>query len=612
MKRKSLFCIICLSGLLLFSCGKPNPPLSLHPENPHYFLFRGNPMVLIGSTEHYGAVINLDFDYIIYLDELKAKGLNVTRTFTGIYFEPKEAFGIARNTMAPVSGKIICPWARSNQPGYVGGGNKFDLNKWDEVYFTRLKDFIAEAGKRDIVVELDLFSNYYDTIQWKLSPLHYSNNCNQIELIDDHKEILSLRHPEILEIQKKMVEKILTELNHFDNLYYEICNEPYFGDINALNAWEDQMTSWVAEIEKDLPVKHLISQNVGNVSKKISNPHPAVSVFNFHYAKPPITVAMNYGLNKPIGDNETGFNDIEDVHYRAEAWDFLVAGGALYNNLDYSFTTDNEDGSFVIPPGQPGGGGVALRNQLKWLKEVFNEIDFIHMKPANELIVNPPNDLTSVRVLAGEGKQYLIYFNNTQLLNYSLRYSGYITVPVSGKYRFYTLSDDGVRLSIDNNQLITNWTSHAATADSAMIELTGGIKYPFRLEYFQGAGGAALSLNWIIPGKDKEPVPVSAFSAAESSIPGLLAEKFSDIELQNKVAGMIVTTVDAIGIRQKASDSVNSSVISLMIPEGSYSGAWIDTKTGVRSGFRLNDHAGGSINLSVPEYTDDIVLLIKR
>jgi len=65
-------------------------------------------------------------------------------------------------------------------------------------------------------------------------------------------------------------------------------------------------------------------------------------------------------------------------------------------------------------------------------------------------------------------------------------------------------------------------------------------------------------------------------------------------------------------LKGESSDNVNSSVISLMIPEGSYSGAWIDTKTGVRSGFRLNDHAGGSINLSVPEYTDDIVLLIKR
>jgi hypothetical protein len=37
--------------------------LQLHPENPHYFLWRGHPTVLITSGDHYGAVLNLDFDY---------------------------------------------------------------------------------------------------------------------------------------------------------------------------------------------------------------------------------------------------------------------------------------------------------------------------------------------------------------------------------------------------------------------------------------------------------------------------------------------------------------------------------------------------------------------
>jgi len=44
------------------------PPLALHPDNPHCFLFRGKPAILVGSGEHYGAVLNLDFDYIRYLD----------------------------------------------------------------------------------------------------------------------------------------------------------------------------------------------------------------------------------------------------------------------------------------------------------------------------------------------------------------------------------------------------------------------------------------------------------------------------------------------------------------------------------------------------------------
>ena len=410
MKNKTFLLIFLL--LMHYSCKDEYAPLSLHPDNQHYFLFRGKPEVLIGSTEHYGAVMNLDFDYVRYLDEISARGLNITRTFSGIYVEPQGAFGIARNTLAPGPGKFICPWARSNEPEYAGGGNKFDLTKWDPEYFARLKDFIAEAGKRNIVVELDLFSNFYDTIQWKLSPLYYSNNTNGFKPVEDQREVLSLRHPRLLKIQEDMVKKLLEECNSFDNLYYEVCNEPYFGDKEALDAWEKHMTGIIDGIEKGLPRKHLISQNIENFSMKVENPHPAVSIFNFHYAQPPVTVEMNYGLNKPIGDNETGFRGIEDAHYRTEGWDFMTAGGALYNNLDYSFTADNEDGSFAVAPGQPGGGGEKLRSQLSIIKRVFGEIDFIKMKPVNYTLQPVLPERATVRILAEEGNQYLVYINN--------------------------------------------------------------------------------------------------------------------------------------------------------------------------------------------------------
>lgn len=47
-------------------------PIHLHPDNPHYFEWRGRPTILSASGEHYGAVLNLDFDYGRYLDELMA------------------------------------------------------------------------------------------------------------------------------------------------------------------------------------------------------------------------------------------------------------------------------------------------------------------------------------------------------------------------------------------------------------------------------------------------------------------------------------------------------------------------------------------------------------
>src|SRR6188768_3948822 len=117
--------------ILLAAATAHAAPLALHPDNPHYFLFREKPAALITSGEHYGAVLNLDFDYVKYLDTLAADGLNLTRTFSGAYVEPQGAFNIAENTLAPKPDRFISPWARSDQPGYPNGGNKFDLSKWN-------------------------------------------------------------------------------------------------------------------------------------------------------------------------------------------------------------------------------------------------------------------------------------------------------------------------------------------------------------------------------------------------------------------------------------------------------------------------------------------------
>jgi hypothetical protein len=147
-------------------------PLALHPDNGHYLVFQGRPTVLIGSGEHYGAVMNLDFNYVRYLDTLAAQGLNHTRTFSGVYCEQATAFNIAANTLAPAPGRYLAPWARSDEPGYANGGNKFDLRKWDDAYFGRLKDFVAQAAKRGIVVELDLFCPFYEDAMWRLSEMN--------------------------------------------------------------------------------------------------------------------------------------------------------------------------------------------------------------------------------------------------------------------------------------------------------------------------------------------------------------------------------------------------------------------------------------------------------
>jgi hypothetical protein len=196
-------------------------------------------------------------------------------------------------------------------------------------------------------------------------------------------------------------------LKSFDNLYYEICNEPYFGGVTL--EWQRHVADVIIEAERPLEVRHLISQNIANFKAKVENPHPGVSIFNFHYATPPETVALNWELNKALGDNETGFRGTNDAPYRMEGWDFIVAGGALFNNLDYSFVAGKEDGTFVFPASQPGSGTPELRRQYRFLGQTIRSFDFIHMRPANELVKADLPEGVTIRALARPGAEYLVY-----------------------------------------------------------------------------------------------------------------------------------------------------------------------------------------------------------
>ncbi len=412
MPDRGLVLIFALAALLTglpaaqVPSGAPASAIALHPDNPHYFQWRGRPTILITSAEHYGAVINLDFDYRRYLDTLAADGMNYTRVFSGAYVEPQGAFKIARNTLAPRPGRFLAPWPRGSQPGHPDGGNKFDLSRWDDAYFARLKDFVTHAAARNIVVELTLFCPMYEEVQWSLSPMNAANNVNGAGSVGRNEVYTLDRDPALLAVQEALTRKLVTELNSFPNLFFEIANEPYFGGVTV--PWQHRIADVIVATERALPAKHLIAQNIANKAARIADPHPAVSIFNFHYATPPDTVGMNYALNKVIGDDETGFRGVSDEVYRTEGWDFIVAGGGLYNNLDYSFAAGYEDGTFQYPESQPGGGSRTLRRQLKILSEFVNSFDFVRMTPDNAVIKGTPPDGTA-RALVERGRAMAIY-----------------------------------------------------------------------------------------------------------------------------------------------------------------------------------------------------------
>jgi len=428
---------LIVSLLFLFVlCGViQSEPIKLHPDNPHYSLFRGKPIVLITSAEHYGAVINLDFDYISYLNTLQKDGLNYTRIFVGSYIEKSGAFGIEKNTLAPAMNRVSLPWARSDTPGYANGGNKFNLDRWNPAYFKRLKEFIFEADERDIIVEVTLFSSVYSDENWAINPLNVINNVNGTDAVDRMK-LHTLDNGNLLKYQEKLVRKIVAELNNHENFFFEIQNEPY-GDVKQVAGvmneylgeyemkqpwmfwknridlatkvsleWQKVVASYIVDEESNLKNRHLIAQNFCNFRYPLKDIDPNVSLLNFHYASPE-AVTLNYGFDRVISFDESGFAGNLDDTYRKQAWRFILAGGGIFNNLDYSFTVDREDGTDTNDA--PGGGSPTLRGQLRVLKDFIHSFDFVKMRPNNMVIKRAPGAF--VRALAEEGKQYAIYLN---------------------------------------------------------------------------------------------------------------------------------------------------------------------------------------------------------
>ncbi|HSD18035.1 MAG TPA: glycoside hydrolase family 3 C-terminal domain-containing protein [Thermomonas sp.] len=84
---------------------------------------------------------------------------------------------------------------------------------------------------------------------------------------------------------------------------------------------------------------------------------------------------------------------------------------------------------------------------------------------------------------------------------FSIRWSGQLLPPVSGRYRLEAAANDGMRLYLDGKLLVDGWRDadrlHAAGAE---LDLVGGRAYEIRLEYYERERDAGVRLAWAVPG----------------------------------------------------------------------------------------------------------------
>ena len=486
-----------LLGLTALSVARAQEAVRINPENPKYLLFRGKPLALVSASEHYGSVINRPFDYEKYLDDAAAHKMTMTRTFL-LYREMQSA----RNPSSPCkpeSPDYISPFVRKGPGKAMDGEPVYDLDEWNPEYFDRLHKFLNAASKRGIVVELTVFSNSYSPETWALNPLRAENNLQHVGAID-WEEYIMLKDKELVRRQTAYARKIIDETSAYDNVYYEICNEPGGGIAGHatpadVDAWQEEMARVMREEMKRLKRPHLLSgQQAFTYGAKNAFPMDATfagktfDIVNEH----PLPNTLFDGRVFEMGNFMSKELMLEDVGsfcraahprpkptvmdedntaslyrditgwtiHRKRAWASLL-NGCHYDYIDFSITVGSEAGTTTSQAG--------IRIWMQHLSEFMSSYDFVHAKPDTSWITASSEHLLASG-LSNSGHDYVAYLADRRELS-----DPHAGESISGR----------VSLELPPGDYDVSLYSPSSGEYSPAIRITGGAKYAMKLPHFK-------------------------------------------------------------------------------------------------------------------------------
>jgi len=105
---------------------------------------------------------------------------------------------------------------------------------------------------------------------------------------------------------------------------------------------------------------------------------------------------------------------------------------------------------------------------------------------------------------------------NWNVDTFSVRWTGKIKPAVSGEFILDLISDDGVRLYLDDALVIDHWNDHAPESREYPVNLSAGKEYSVKIEYYENGGGAVCKFGWALPGEDPLVAAVKAAKESEA------------------------------------------------------------------------------------------------
>ncbi len=167
--------------------------------------------------------------------------------------------------------------------------------------------------------------------------------------------------------------------------------------------------------------------------------------------------------------------------------------------------------------------------------------------------------------------------------NFTVRWWGEVMAQFTTTYTFRVISDDGIRLWVNNELIIDKWIPQAATEWSGTIGLIAGERYPIKLEYFEDGGAAVVKLLWQTSQLPKQIIPTSQLftdlvtSVEEESHPHLsiyptIVDHSITIERENNSSGLFWVMYNLVGqiVLQGMSDQTLQQIDLSHLPVGMY------------------------------------------
>lgn len=373
-------------------------PLRRHPGNPRYFADARGKLVYLTGSHTWSNLVDMGkaeppapFDFDAYLAWMASHHHNFMRLWT---WEPT-TWDTTSLKRPGVQHAGPHPWARTGPGKARDGKPKFDLDKWNPVYFERLKTRVAAAGKRGIYTAVMMFEGWamqFSKGAWETHPFHPDNNINGIngDRNGDGKglEIHTLASPAITALQKRYMEKVINTVNGFDNVLYEISNENH----PPSTQWQYAMIRHIQAYQKTKPKQHPVGmtfQYRGGSNKTLLD-SPADWISPNHQGgwrdNPPAATGKKVIITDTdhlwgIGGNATW------------VWKSFLRG---HNPIFMDPYDGVVLGKRFDPKWEP------IRKAMGWTRQWAERIDLARMTPRPDLS-------SSKYCLADPGRAYLVY-----------------------------------------------------------------------------------------------------------------------------------------------------------------------------------------------------------